>query len=65
MAGLFGHLHRQLAAKVPKLEVTHVRIEEHHARVLLDFGRSPERTVSVAREGHGWKMTALIDSQLP
>jgi hypothetical protein len=31
----------------------------------LRFGSMPEREISVAREGHIWKLQTMIDSELP
>jgi hypothetical protein len=64
---LFGHFHALLAIRVPKLKVTRVRLEEHHGRAILSFGRGlPEREILVTREGpYAWKIAALLDSELP
>ncbi|MFZ2114909.1 MAG: hypothetical protein WAU77_14395 [Solirubrobacteraceae bacterium] len=64
LTGLFKHLHAQLTVEVPKLEVARVRVEEHHALVLLRFGKLPERQIPVAREGRIWRMEELLDSEL-
>ena len=62
---LFNHFHAQLAAELPKLRVTRVRLEEHHGFAFLSFGTLPERRISVQREGHVWKMTQIYDEELP
>jgi hypothetical protein len=62
---LFRHYHSQLALELPKLKVTRVRLEEHHGLAVLRSGTMPERQIPVAREGHVWKLSALLDSQLP
>ncbi len=62
---LFVHFQAQLAAEVPKLEVTRVRMERHHGIASLRFGALPEREISVAQEGHTWKMTTILDQELP
>lgn len=62
--GLFRHFHNQLAAEVPKMKIN-VRISEHHALALLSFGTLPERQIPVVREGHVWRMSALLDGELP
>lgn len=64
MTLLFAHFHGQLAAEVPKLVVTHVRLIEHHGFALLSFGSLPEREIVIDREGHTWKVDGLIDSEL-
>jgi hypothetical protein len=65
MTLLFKHEHHKLAVLVPLLDVSRVRLEEHHGLVVLRFGKMPERQIPVAREGHVWKVEALLDSELP
>lgn len=70
LARLFKHYHPQLAAEVPKLQVTHIRMQEHKGFALLRFGKLPERQIAVGREplGHGrytWKMNTIYDDELP
>ncbi len=65
MALLFKHFHAQLALEVPKLEVTRVRLIEHHGYALLSFGTLPEREILVIREGHTWKIGGIYDGELP
>lgn len=62
---LFKHDHPQLAVELPKLTVTRVRLMEHHGIAILHFGTLPERQIPVAREGHLWKVEALLDSEVP
>ncbi len=63
---LFVHFHAALAAELPKLTVLHVRLEEHHGKVILGFGKLPEREIAVMREGpRQWKIATLLDSELP
>ncbi len=63
---LFKHFHSLLAAQLPRLEVTHVLLVEHHGLAVLRFGtKLPERRIAVAREGHTWRLAALLDSELP
>jgi hypothetical protein len=62
---LFKHEHGKLVVQVPLLKVSRVRLEEHHGIVVLKFGKMPEREIPVAREGHVWKVEALLDSELP
>jgi hypothetical protein len=62
---LFKHVHPQLTIEHPKLEVAHVRLVEHHGIVVLRFGALPERVISVSREGHTWRVDALLDSEVP
>lgn len=62
---LFAHYHAQLAAELPKLQVTRVRLEEHHGFAFLRFGALSERKISVQRERHTWKMSQMYDEELP
>jgi hypothetical protein len=63
--GVFKHFHSQLAAEAPKLSVGRVVISERHGLALLDFGPLPEREMSVQREGRVWRLTTVIDQELP
>jgi hypothetical protein len=65
LALLFKHFHALLAVEVPRLAVTRVRLVAHHGFALLGFGSLPERQIAVAREGHTWRIAALLDSELP
>jgi hypothetical protein len=65
MTRMFAHFHPQLALELPKLQVAHVRLVEHHGLVVLSFGTLPERQIGVAREGHTWKVETLLDSEIP
>lgn len=62
---LFKHYHPQLLLEYPKLEVARVRMIEHHGLVILRFGKLPEREIPVGREGHTWKLDALLDNEMP
>lgn len=61
---LFEHYHSQLAAEVPKLRVSRVRLMERHGLAVLTFGTMPERQISVEREEHIWRMATLLDGEL-
>lgn len=63
--GLFQHFHAQLAVEYPKLHISHVRLVEHHGVAVLTFGTMPERQIPIVREGHTWRLVALLDSELP
>jgi hypothetical protein len=65
LKGLFEHSHEQIAVHNATLKVARVRLEEHHGFVVLSFGKLPERELGVTREGHTWKLNALLDSELP
>lgn len=62
---LFKHYHAQLAAELPKLQITRVRLREHQGFVFLRFGKLPEREIAVERERHTWKMARIYDDELP
>jgi hypothetical protein len=64
LAKTYAHFHAQLAAEVPKLTVTHVLLKEHHGVALLAFAGLPEREIPVTREGHIWRIAALLDREL-
>lgn len=62
---LFRHYHAQLAAELPKLQITRVRLQGRQGFVFLRFGKLSERRTGVRREGHTWKMTHIYDEELP
>jgi len=62
---LFAHFHKQLAVELPLLKVARVRLVRNRGLAILSFGAMPERELSIAREGHDWKVQALLDSELP
>ena len=62
---IFKHFHPQLSLELPKLKVAGMRISEGHGVAVLRFGRLPERQIAIRREGHTWKISALLDSELP
>jgi hypothetical protein len=64
MTLFFNYYHAQLAAEVPKLQVTRVRLIEHHGYALLRFGALPERKIAVGQEGHTWRLQGLLDIEL-
>jgi hypothetical protein len=61
---LFKHYHPQIALEYPKLEVVAVHLRERQGVAVLRFGKLPERELPVGREGHTWKLKALIDGEL-
>jgi hypothetical protein len=61
---IFKHSHGELAAALPKLEVSHVRLVGRNGFAILRFG-ALEREIAVVREGSIWKIGALLDSELP
>ena len=45
--------------------VTHILLKGRQGQVQLSFGPLPERKIPVSREGHSWRIAALLDSELP
>lgn len=65
MSKVFRQVHLQVTHDVAVLQVRGVRVEGHHALVLLRFGRlSEERAIAVEREGSVWKVDGLLDRRL-
>jgi hypothetical protein len=56
---------RTAAAELPWLKVTHVRLHEHHAQVVIDFAPLPTRALDIQLEGQRWRVDALLDRTLP
>lgn len=65
MALMFKHFHEQLAAKLPLLKVSRVRLHRHRGVAILSFGSMPERRIAVLRERRTWKIVGLLDGELP
>lgn len=65
LTAIFKHFHDQISVKLPQLKVVRIRIRERQGIVVLSFGSMPERQMHVLREGHTWKMLALVDGELP
>ncbi len=65
LSGVFRFYHARLAAEVPKLSVTRVRLKGRQGYAILSFAPFPEREISVDREGHAWKIGAFVDNELP
>lgn len=61
---LFWHFHRQLTTKASRLRVAGVRVEGDEGFVLLTFGGTSERQISVEHESDGWKVQALLDGKM-
>jgi hypothetical protein len=62
---VFKHFHNEIAARLPKLKVSRIRISEHQGVAILSFPGMSEREIRLSREGHTWKVIALTDSELP
>jgi hypothetical protein len=62
---LFKHFHQEVAARLPKLKISVVRTKERQGVAVLNFGSPSEREIRVSREGHNWKVLALLDNELP
>jgi hypothetical protein len=64
MYKLFKQQHRRLVADLPRLTVKQVRVEGLRGLVLLRFGPSPDRVISLHREHRAWKIDSMIDSEV-
>jgi len=65
MHSLFAYLHHLLVTEDADLEVTKVRLKPSGGYAVLNFGDGlPEREVNIVREGHTWKLSSLLDSEL-
>jgi hypothetical protein len=66
MTLIFKHFHDQLSSRLPKLKVAQVRVKGRQGLAILNFGPIlSEHEIHVEREGHTWKIVALIDNNLP
>lgn len=65
LTAVFKHFHAQLAARLPKLKISRIRVRERQGVVVLTFAGMPERQMHILREGHVWKMLAIVDGELP
>ncbi|HEY5194653.1 MAG TPA: hypothetical protein VIJ39_12375 [Solirubrobacteraceae bacterium] len=62
---MFAYLHHLLVTEDADLEVTKVRLKPSGGYAVLNFGDGlPEREVNIVREGHTWKLSSLLDSEL-
>jgi hypothetical protein len=61
MTLLFKHFHSLIALEYPRLRVARVRLIEHHGLAVLRFRGLPEREIYVAREGHTWRISMILD----
>lgn len=61
---VFNHEHTEIAAKLPKLKIARIRVEEHRGLVVLSFHKIPASEIRVLREGHTWRVEALVDNPL-
>jgi hypothetical protein len=66
VAPLLAQQHQHLLAEDPAtMTVTGVYVNGNLGLALLGFRDSPETDIVVEREGHAWKIGALIDSNVP
>jgi hypothetical protein len=63
MSLMFKHEHRVLAREVPDLHVVRVAVSGTQGVAILRFGLR-ERGITEAREGHVWKVAAVLDGEL-
>jgi hypothetical protein len=64
MTLLFKHEHPQIALELPKLDVFRIRLNGLRGHAVLRFGNLPERELFLQREGHAWRIDALLDSEI-
>jgi len=62
---IFIHYHRQLAAHLPTLEVSDVRVRGDSCVVVMAFKSLPGREIRLVRERRVWRMAAWLDTELP
>jgi hypothetical protein len=65
MTKVFTHSHKQIVARLPKLEVSRIRIEGRHGIAILRFGAMSAQEIQLEREGRSWKILALAGNELP
>jgi hypothetical protein len=61
----FKHTHAEIAARLPKLMVSRVRLDGRQGIVVMSFDAMSDREIHVQREGHIWKILSLVDKELP
>lgn len=61
---VFKRFHTEIALKRAKLEIGQVRIDKLQGVAILKFGSWPEREFHLEREGHIWRIEALLDTPL-
>lgn len=62
MAGLFQHIHSQVAAPIT---VSAIRVQGHTAKVVVGSPAIPVSFLPMEREGSTWKLVGLIGTPLP
>jgi hypothetical protein len=62
---IFDENHAELAAEIPSVRVTAVRVSGSQGLAILGFNALPEHWIAVARERGAWKVDALLDSEIP
>ncbi len=65
LTAFFKHFHQQIVAKLPKLEVSRVRVKERQGLAILSFGALPQSEMRVIDEGHTWRILSVVDTELP
>jgi hypothetical protein len=65
VAKVFEQDHRQLAIYAKRLRVADVRVAGDHGVVVLDVRPLPARQILVKREGEAWRVSTLLDNELP
>jgi hypothetical protein len=64
MSTLLAQQHQRLADGVPTMLVTSVHVKGDVGLAVLGFRSMPEAEIAVEREGHQWKVDALLDSDV-
>jgi hypothetical protein len=62
---IFIHYHRQLAAHLPTLKASDVRVHGDSAVVVMAFKALAGREIRLVRERGVWRMGAWLDGELP
>ncbi len=65
LSKVFEHYHRQIAAEAAQLEVTGVRLDGEAGIAILGFTSLSARQLRLEREGRIWRISALLDAELP
>jgi hypothetical protein len=66
MSMLFKQRHGQVAAELPTLEVTSVRVEDNRGWALLGFGPAkPPGRILIHRDGAAWRVGELLRTEMP
>jgi hypothetical protein len=62
---VFAHEHRQLAAELPRLRVTHVLVHGRNAVATIDFAPLPDMEMHLQRVAGRWYVDQLLGNPPP